>query len=49
MASDYKDHWLKFSKKVLDKQVSLEYNEFIKSEERFLAHSPNEELDYGYL
>ena len=29
-------------KKVLDKLVSLEYNEPIKSEEWFLAHSPNE-------
>ena len=29
-------------KKVLDKLVSLEYNESIKSEEWFLVHSPNE-------
>ena len=30
------------SKKVLDKMFKFEYNESIKSEERFLAHSPNE-------
>ena len=30
------------SKKVLDKLTGLEYNRFIKSEEWFLAHSPNE-------
>ena len=35
-------------KKPLDKQVSLGYNESIKSKEWFLAHSPNKELDYGY-
>ena len=33
------------SKKVLDKPVSLGYNEFIKSEEWFLARSLKE-LDY---
>lgn len=32
MTSDYKDHWLNFSKKVLDKLVSLGYNETIKNE-----------------
>ena len=31
MASDYKDHWLNFSKKVLDKLVEIEYNEVIKN------------------
>lgn len=32
MASDYKDHWLNFSKKVLDVRLKLGYNEPIKSE-----------------
>ena len=31
MASDYKDHWLNFSKKVLDKLFELRYNEPIKN------------------
>ena len=32
MTSDYKDHWLNFSKKVLDKLFELGYNEPIKNE-----------------
>ena len=31
MASDYKDHWLNFSKKVLDVRLNLGYNELIKN------------------
>lgn len=31
MTSDYKDHWLNFSKKVLDKLTEIEYNESIKN------------------
>ena len=31
MASGYKDHWLNFSKKDLDKLVEIEYNKPIKN------------------
>ena len=31
MAGDYKDHWLNFSKKVLDVRLNLWYDESIKN------------------
>lgn len=34
-------------KKVLDTLINMRYNKFIKSNEWFIDHSHNKDLDYG--